>query len=58
MKYAIFERYGYDNERLISEWGNYDDAWCAYCELYTESEAEELGVEIAKWDGEHWTMEY
>jgi hypothetical protein len=58
MKYGIFEHYGCSNEELITEWNNYDDAWCAMHEFYTDSEREELGVEIAKWDGEHWTMEY
>jgi len=51
--YAVFENYGCNNERLISEWDSYDNAYCAYKELYTDSEADELGVEIVKWDGEN-----
>jgi len=56
--WGLFERYGYNSEKLVSTWDTYYDAWCAYGEQYTAHEAEELGVEIAKWTGFSWTMDY
>ena len=58
--WAVFERAGYNNEHLVSEWLTYDDAWCAYQELYTPEERDELHVDIMRWDDEQgdWTTEY
>ena len=58
--WAVFEQAGYNNERLISTWPTYDDAWCAMQELYTPEEREELHVDIMRWDEEQsaWTTEY
>lgn len=49
-----------NNERLVSTWPTYDDAWCAYQELYTTEEHNELNVDIMRWDDEQsdWTTEY
>lgn len=59
-KWAVIEQAGYNNERVVSEWSTYDDAWYAYQELYTAEEREELHVEIMRWDTEEncWTTEY
>lgn len=58
--WAVVEQAGYANERVIAEWDNYDDAWCAMQELYTPEEREELHVDIMRWDEEQsaWTTEY
>ena len=58
--WGLFEHYCDWNEKLISTWETYDDAWCAYQEQYTAEEREELGVEIARWDADTntWTMDY
>ena len=59
-KWAVVEHAGFTNERVTSESSTYDDAWCAYQERYSESEREELNVDIMKWDDEEqdWTTEY
>ena len=58
--WPVIERAGYNNERLVSTWPTYDDAWCAYQELYTTEERNELNVDIMRWDDEQsdWTTEY
>jgi hypothetical protein len=39
---------GCTNERVSSSWRTYMDAYCAMTEQYTESEREELGVDILR----------
>ena len=59
-KWAVVEQAGFTNERVVSTWSTYDDAQCAMQEQYTDSEREELDVDIMKWDDEaqDWTTEY
>lgn len=59
-KWAVFERYGYNNERFVSSHTSYDDAYCYVKERYTTEEEEELHVAITKWDEDtqDWTTEY
>ena len=59
-KWAVVEQAGFVNERIVSTWSTYDDAWCAYQEQYSESERAELRVDVMKWDDETqgWTWEY
>lgn len=59
-EWAVVEHAGFTNERVVSTWSTYDDAWCAYQEQYTDSERDELFVDIMKWDDEaqDWTWEY
>ena len=58
--WAVIEQASCTDEKLISTWTTYDDAWCAYQELYTPEEREELHVDIMRWDDEQgaWTTEY
>lgn len=58
--WAVIQHAGYKNEKLVSTWDSFDDAWCAYQELYTPEEWEELHCDIMKWDEEQgcWSTEY
>ncbi|MGB4467547.1 MAG: hypothetical protein WBI41_05790 [Azovibrio sp.] len=59
-QWAVFEQYGYRNERFVSSWVTFDDAYCAIKENYTPEEEEELRVSIVRWDEDtqDWTTEY
>lgn len=47
-EWTVVEHAGCANERTVSTCASYDDALTAKDELYTESEQEELGVDILK----------
>ena len=59
-KWAVVEHAGFTDERVVSTWSTYDDAWCAYQEQYTAWESVELHVDFMKWDEKEsdWTTEY
>lgn len=47
--WQVVEQAGYENEKVVFECDNYDDACTAYGELYTDDqEREELYVAITK----------
>jgi hypothetical protein len=47
-KWQVVEQCGFVNERIVSEWGTFDDAYCAVKEQYTSSEEDELHVSILR----------
>ena len=59
-KWAVVEQAGFTNERVVSTWSTYDDAYCSFIEQYTAWERGELHVDIMKWDEKEndWTTEY
>ena len=57
--WGLFQHAGCANEKLVSTWKSYEDARCAMWESYTESEQEELGVDVmVKRGDEAWSTEY
>lgn len=46
--WLVVQNAGYTNEKIVHEAATYDDAWCAYQELYSWQEREELHVDIMK----------
>lgn len=52
--WTVVENCGYERERVVHTSSNFNDADTAYHELYTESEAEELHVEILKNGSTEW----
>ena len=59
-KWAVVEQAGFTNERVVSTWSTYDDAYCSCIEQYTPWERDELRVDVMKWDDKEqdWTTEY
>ena len=59
-KWAVVEQASFTNERVVSTWSTYDDAYCSCIEQYTAWERDELNVDIMKWDDKEqdWTTEY
>lgn len=54
VSWQVVENVGCTNEKLISEWDTFDDAYCAVKELYTVQEEEELEVAILQ----DWSSDY
>lgn len=46
--WVVVQHAGLTTERVVCECDTYNDAWAAMQELYTDSEREELGVDIMK----------